>query len=150
MRPEPAAQFDVAMPKQYIELTTELQALTLEIVNNTIFRERHNYHMNMVPYARDIVNSLKRPFIMYSRSDSYVRIEIPNKKYLTPIRAPLDLAVSPGATSVSTHSIGRNDYIKAHATFYFHGAGNVAVFDQWLARTQEDPEWRKALRLPPK
>jgi len=168
MRPLAEQEFTKILPSKYLDLSNDLRALTLEIMEQTIHKARWSDFMpnnGMAKFARALAKDLKRPFVPYFRwSQGSVQtfmgmtVEIPNAQYLRPITAPLLLITKdmlpgysnwtrrfqPDAPVVSHHTI------KSYTTFYFRGQEGLELFNNWLSRTQNDPDMRKALKLPPK
>lgn len=165
MRPEHDAQFNQILPPKYLDLSNDLRALTLEIMEHTIHKARWSDFMpnnGMQKFARALAKDLKRPFIPYFRWHHHTQgfkgmtVEIPNKQFLRPICAPLLLASKEvgnkwwprnfdDSNPVLSHNI-----IKSYTTFYFKGQEGLEIFTSWLNRTQEDPDMRRALKLLPK
>lgn len=164
MRPEHDAQFTQILPTKYLDLTNDLRAITLEIMNNTIFRGRWSDFMpnnGMIKFARALAKDLKRPFVPYYRWSHHTKgfvgmsVEIPNVQYLRPVNAPLNIVAKDAIAYMSRNfeadapTIARQ-VAKSYNTYYFKGQEGLEIFNNWLARTQEDPDMRKALKLPPK
>lgn len=165
MRPEADQQFTQILPTKYLDLTNDLRAITLEIMNNTIFRGRWSEFMpnnGMTKFARALAKDLKRPFIPYYKWNHHTKgyvgmsVEIPNVQYLRPICSPLLLASKAMPNQWWPRNFNEDNpvlthhTIKAYTTFYFKGQEGFEIFNNWLARTQEDPDMRRALKLPPK
>lgn len=164
MRPEHDAQFTQILPTKYLDLTNDLRAITLEIMNNTIFKGRWSGFMpnnGMIKFARALAKDLKRPFVPYYRWNHHTKgfvgmsVEIPNVNYLRPLRSPLDLVAKDALGYMqrnfdeSAPTVSRQ-IIKSYNTYYFKGQEGLEIFNHWFARTQEDPDMRRALKLPPK
>lgn len=165
MRPLAEQEFTKILPSKYLDLSNDLRALTLEIMEQTIHKSRWSDFMpnnGMVKFARALAKDLKRPFIPYFRWNHHVRgfagmsVEIPNKQFLRPISAPLLLASKEMPNKwwprnfEDTNPVLSHNTIKAYTTFYFKGQEGLELFNNWLSRTQNDPDMRKALKLPPK
>ena len=165
MRPEHDAQFTQILPTKYLDLTNNLRAITLEIMNNTLFKARWSEFMpnnGMTKFARALAKDLKRPFIPYYRWNHHTKgyvgmsVEIPNVQYLRPLRASLLLASKEMPNQYWARNFDENNpvlthnTIKAYTTFYFKGQEGLEIFTQWFNRTQEDPDMRRALKLLPK
>lgn len=165
MRPTAEQEFTQILPNKYLDLTNDLRALTLEIMEQTIFRARWSEFMpnnGMTKFARALAKDLRRPFIPYfrwSQGSSFkgMSVEIPNVRYLNPIVAPLLLVSKEVAGGMywsrrfeETAPIVSYASIKSYTTFYFKGAEGLEIFNNWLHRTQNDPDMRGALKLPPK
>lgn len=167
MRPEQDAQFNQILPSKYLDLTNDLRAITLEIMENTIHKARWSDFMpnnGMQKFARALAKDLKRPYIPYFRwsaggsSNIFkgMSVEIPNVQFLRPITASLLLVSKETTESYWSHRLSdsapvvSHSSIKAHTTYYFRGQEGLEIFNHWLARTQEDPDMRRALKLLPK
>ena len=152
------------LPSKYLDLSNDLRALTLEIMEQTIHKARWSAFMpnnGMTKFARAMAKDLKRPFIPYfkwARAHDGIMgmsVEIPNLHYLSPVRAPLSLVAKEGNAWWSRNFDENSSTIsyvkiKSYTTFYFKGQEGIEIFNNWLARTQEDPDMRRALKLPPK
>lgn len=169
MRPLAEQEFTKILPSKYLDLSNDLRALTLEIMEQTIHKARWSDFMpnnGMAKFARALAKDLKRPFIPYfgwsqgggeHQTFKGMSVEIPNVQYLRPIAAPL-LLVSRDIPGNIYWSRRFNDdapvishgVIKSYTTFYFRGQEGLEIFNNWLSRTQNDPDMRKALKLPPK
>jgi hypothetical protein len=139
------------LPETYMKLSDDLRALTLEIMGCTIHEERSSDYMTnsgMSKFAKQIARELKRPYIPYIRLTEYARLEIPNKKYLDVLHAPLRLVAVKREFATFDMPV-RYEALKAYTTYNFRGEG-LTIFHTWLQRTQADPDMRKALKLPPK
>lgn len=156
----------VELPPAYLTLTDDLRALTLEITMHTIFKARHSDFMTnngMIKYARQIAKELKRPFVPYYKWKHHttgivgLSIDVPNKKFLAPIHAPLQLISTSGPNRSLIYASQFGDHlplvtrqsIKSYTSYVFNGGEGIAFFEDFLARTQQDPDMRKALKLPP-
>lgn len=154
----------VMLPTKYLDLTNDIRAITLEIMNNTIFRARYSDFMpnnGMQKFARALAKDLKRPFVPYFRWNHHTRgivgmsVEIPNVQYLRPITAPLNIVAKDAIAFMSRNfepdaPVVARQVAKSYNTYYFRGQEGMEIFNNWLARTQEDPDMRRALKLPPK
>ncbi len=156
----------VELPPAYLTLTDDLRALTLEIMNQTIFKAHHSGFMpnnGMINYVRQIAKELKRPFVPYYKWKHHstgivgISIDVPNKQFLAPIHAPLQLisAEGPSRSMIYASQFGNNrplvtrQSIKSYTSYVFNGDMASKIFEDFLARTQQDPDMRKALKLPP-
>jgi len=152
MRPIAEQEFSSILPATYLDLSNDLRAITLEILNNTIHYTRSSEFMSnngMVVFAKRIAKDLGRPYI--PRSDWW--IEIPLKKYLDPVHAPLRLVAV--KTSLGAQRLPDVPHIGVrentlYATYRCYTDEGRQLLQQWFVRTQEDPDMRKALKLPPK
>lgn len=165
MKPVAEQEVSSILPSKYLDLSNDLRALTLEIMEQTIHKARWSDFMpnnGMGKFARALAKDLKRPFIPYFRwhhhNDGFkgMSVEIPNKHYLRPISAPLLLASHEMTNAWWPRNFDENNpvlthtTIKAYTTFYFRGQEGLEIFTNWLNRTQEDTDMRRALKLPPK
>ena len=138
------------MPDAYIDFKDWLESYTKELVDFTIVRWRsHNYMPDVMArsYIRHLAKSMKRPDIYYSGRESWITLDMPRRKYLEKLIAPLALISKPWN---SRSYKGENGvYILPRTTrliFYF--SHQPHLFEQWLLKARTDPEWRKALKLP--
>lgn len=144
------AEINQLFPDEYLTLTGDIRAVTLEIMNNTIHRQRNSPFMNnsgMVQYAKTICKNLKRPYIPYGTT----WIDIPKKKFLDPIHAPLKLVahkLQGGWMADQEHDVMYTENT-VYVGYRFVTETGCAVFRDWFKRTQTDPDMRRALRLPP-
>lgn len=138
------------LPPSYVTLSDQLRDLTHQIINQTIHRQQSSPFMNnngMIQFAKQICKELKRPYIPYGNT----WIDIPKKKYLNALHAPLKLVAKPldrGWTPNYNEAHVQFSENTVYTSYRFYTDEGLDLFRQWLARTKVDPEMRMALRLP--
>lgn len=109
-----------------------------------------DYH-RVSAYIRQLAKEMKRPFITVA-VDGYFSAQIPNRKYLAPITAPLimlcDMQI--GEYTLSQQKASDHTTFTAHANTPYRAdrpeAAELPHIKRWIERIDTDPVWRAAMR----